>query len=424
MIHSSSPHPDIETAIAHQRPDHGFDQVLYTDAEIFSLERQRIFSGRWLYLDHASRVPNAGDFIVREFLGESIILIRSHDDDVRVFYNVCRHRGSRLCAKGKGHAKVLVCPYHGWSYALDGRLRSARHMPAGFDPSEYGLIECAVRVCHGLVFIRVGTVEREDFDEMMEPFQTLFGFYGLEDAKVAGHEVLPVSANWKLVIENNQECYHCQTGHPEFFETMSREYVLAYGAGPGSGPEDAVREFERRIEEFEQRASSLGHPTGNYVDPPNSPFFRAHSRVPFHRGYLSMTEDGKPAGPPMGRAKEFDGGRTAITIDPFTIIIGSIDYACIINMMPQTVSTTETTLTWLVDQQAQIGVNCDPDRIKWLLDVTIRQDGTLAEWNQEGVCSEAYRPGMYSLHEAAAVRFHEWYLANMQSHAPRLAMTS
>ena len=424
MNQSSSAHTDLETLIARQRPDYGFEQALYNDEDIFALERQRIFSGRWLFLDHVSRVPNAGDYIVREFLGESIIVIRSHDDVVRAFYNVCSHRGSRICRKDSGRANVLVCPYHGWSFTLDGRLRNARHMPEGFDPSEYGLTECAIRVTHGLIFIRLGTTEREDFDDMVEPFQTLFEFYGLETAKIADQQVLPVKANWKLAVENNQECYHCHIGHPEFFETMSPEYVLAYGAGPGSGPEDAVREFEKRIAEFEQRATELGHPIGSYVDPPESPFFRAHSRVPFHRDYQSMTEDGTPAGPPMGAACAFDGGRTAITVDPFTIIIGSVDYACLINMMPKDVSTTETTMIWLVDGEAEVGVNCDPERVKWLLDVTIRQDGELAEGNQQGVNSEAYRPGMYSLHEAAAVRFHEWYLTNMQTQSPMLAATS
>ncbi len=413
-----------EALVARQKADHGFEQALYRDEAVYALERERLFSGRWLFVDHDSLIPEPGDYFVREFLGESILFVRGRDNEPRAFYNVCRHRGSRICDAQRGNTKTLVCPYHAWSYNLDGSLRRAPHMPEDFDPQAYGLVQCDLRTRHGLMFIRLGPERRDDFAEMMAPFEQVLDFYGSGSARVAAREVLPVRANWKLVIENNQECYHCQIGHPEFFATMSSEYVLAFGAGPDSGPPDAMREFEQRIATFEQKAQSLGHLTGSYVDPADSAYFRAWSRVPYRDGFVSLTEDGQPVAPLMGHAKDFDGGRTAITFDPFTIMIGSVDYACIINMMPKGPLETDTILTWLVDADAEEGRDYDLERLKWLFDVTIRQDGVLAERNQLGVDSEAYRPGMYSLHEAAAVRFHDWYLAQMRQQAPRLAKTS
>ena len=175
--HESAASPrSIGQLVANQRSGYSFDRALYTDVAVYELEMERIFRSRWLFVDHAARIPRPGDFILREIAGESIIVVRDHEAQVRAFYNVCRHRGSRLCQRSDGHIERFVCPYHAWTYTLDGRLSNARLMPPGFDPASHGLNPCHLRVVEGLVFISLCDGDPPAFDEMVAPFFVLAGF--------------------------------------------------------------------------------------------------------------------------------------------------------------------------------------------------------------------------------------------------------
>ena len=263
----------------------------------------RIFRRRWLFVDHVARIPRPGDLILRDIAGESIIILRDHEAQVRAFYNVCRHRGSRLCTQSEGHVERLVCPYHAWTYALDGRLSSARLMPPEFDPAEHGLNACHLRVVEGLIFISLCDGDPPEFDEMVAPFLPFLDFHDVASAKVAHREVFPVTGNWKLLVENNLECYHCQNTHPEYCSVASSDYVLNFGGGPDSGPPDAVRDYHSMLTAWEEQQKALGHPVGSFVDAATSAHFRAASRVPILDGYLSMTEGGEPAALPRLRRR-------------------------------------------------------------------------------------------------------------------------
>ena len=119
----------LEDLISRQKPGFSLERPFYTDDGIFERDLAAIIARQWLYVDHASRLPEAGDFLVYGVAGEEIILVRGEDGEVRAFYNVCRHRGSRFCLESAGNARSFSCPYHGWTYALDGRLTAARRMP-------------------------------------------------------------------------------------------------------------------------------------------------------------------------------------------------------------------------------------------------------------------------------------------------------
>ena len=170
-IESNSSTAHLHELIGGQRVDFSFERPLYTDRQVYELELEGIFRKRWLFLDHLVRIPAPGDYFVRELAGESIIVIRGHDGEIRAFYNVCRHRGSRICLQSEGHVERLVCPYHAWAYQLDGHLQSARQMPADFKPADYGLLVCHLRVVEGLIFVCLSDEEPPDFDETVSPFR-------------------------------------------------------------------------------------------------------------------------------------------------------------------------------------------------------------------------------------------------------------
>ena len=159
MTHSTGS-LDVESLIARQRPGFTLDQPFYTHPDIFARDFERIISRKWLFADHVSRIPNPGDYFLYEVAGESIIVLRDGEGEVRAFFNVCRHRGSRICTEPEGRAARLVCLYHAWSYGLDGRCIRARGMPDGFDPEPYGLHPCRVRVFHGLIYLCLSWIMR------------------------------------------------------------------------------------------------------------------------------------------------------------------------------------------------------------------------------------------------------------------------
>jgi len=205
----------IEELISSQKPGYSLDQRFYTDPAVYELELDRIITRNWILAGHQSELPEPGDFKVLNVANESAIIVRGSDGILKGFANVCRHRGSLVCLESSGNTRKFMCPYHGWMYDIDGNLTAARNMPDDFDMSEYGLKTVSVDTIHGLMFVcftdKPPSLEgaRKDLAEPM----ALFDF---ENLKVAAHKSYDIPANWKLSIENYQECYHCATAHPEY----------------------------------------------------------------------------------------------------------------------------------------------------------------------------------------------------------------
>lgn len=198
----------------------------YQDEHIFSLEREHIFFQEWLCVGREEDFPNAGDHRVLDIQGESIILLRNTTGSLRAFYNVCRHRGARLCAaagteksnlKGGVSRKFIVCPYHAWSYDLDGQLIRTPHLPddCNFDSDSIQLYPVGVENWEGFVFINLSPATARPFSEHVAHISDRFKRYGIKDLRVARTIHYRVDANWKVICENYNECYHCGTVHPE-----------------------------------------------------------------------------------------------------------------------------------------------------------------------------------------------------------------
>jgi len=189
---------------------------LFTDLGVYELEVRRLFHRTWHCLGRTDEIPEPGDFKTCEIAGSGILVIRDTDGVLRGFHNVCRHRGTRLVEASEGDgAKVLVCPYHAWTYDLAGRLKGAPHMEeVDFEPAESGLLPIRLEEWRGFLFVNPDSRARPlreylgDFARRVEP-------YPLEHLRLAQRVTYEIAANWKLVVQNANECYHCPGVHPQ-----------------------------------------------------------------------------------------------------------------------------------------------------------------------------------------------------------------
>ena len=212
----------INRLVEKHREKRALDQAFYTDPDIYALDIERIFLKVWLYAGHVSEIPKVGDWFLYELENESVIIVRSDEEQVRALVNVCRHRGSRVCAEASGRSKRLACRYHGWVYGLDGELLAARYMGEEFDKSGIALNRLHCEVLGGMIFVNFAD-EPAPFDFVRQGLSECLAPYHLDSAKVAHRQSYPMNANWKLAVENYSECYHCAPAHPEY----SRGHSLA-----------------------------------------------------------------------------------------------------------------------------------------------------------------------------------------------------
>jgi Rieske 2Fe-2S family protein len=196
----------------------------FHDPDIFAREQERIFGDLWVCVGRADALPNPGDFTTVELSRESIIVVRGRDGSLRAFLNVCRHRGARLCLEHTGNTgPALQCPYHAWSYSLDGRLVGAPNIARdeSLEREKLGLVPVALEVWEGLIWLSLakdpGTVRDQLEPALRARFGDLEKFerYGIANLAVGTSISYDIAANWKLVVENFMECYHCAPVHPE-----------------------------------------------------------------------------------------------------------------------------------------------------------------------------------------------------------------
>src|SRR5215217_1208359 len=190
-------------------------QRYFVSAEVFAQEQTEIFSRLWVCVGHQSQLANSGAYFLQAVAGEDLIVVRDQKGIVRAFYNVCRHRGTRLCEEQSGHAPAIQCPYHAWTYALDGRLIGAPHMDEapGFDKADYPLNAVNVALWEGFVFVNLAQAP-VPMEETYAPLTGKFTHWNLPNLRSAKRTEYDVRANWKLIFENYSECYHCPGVHP------------------------------------------------------------------------------------------------------------------------------------------------------------------------------------------------------------------
>lgn len=381
----------------------------YSSLDIYQDDVRMLGATQWLLVDHASRIARSGDYFLFAFGEESLIIVRDRHGGVHALFNVCRHRGSRLCLELEGSAATLTCPYHAWSYALDGRLLAAPAMSAGFDRSEHGLARAHVRVENGFIFVNLSQTTPPDFENFISRSRAYVVPHGFANATVARRIRYPTAANWKLLIENFLECYHCKTAHPTYCSVHDPDKLLAFGAGPGSSSAQLIEKFAGAQATWETMARAKGFMTGMLADDSRSPYFQAFSRVPVGNDFKTEALGGHPVAPLMGDYREYDMAQTAVTFNPLGHVIASSDHALVFRFTPRGPVLTDVEAIWLVHGDARAGRDYDPDALVHVWDVTLREDKTITENNQAGVMSSRYSPGQHSEHEARISDFVDWY---------------
>ncbi|WP_159587753.1 aromatic ring-hydroxylating oxygenase subunit alpha [Chelativorans xinjiangense] len=382
-------------------------QAFYTDHDLFEADIQAIFGGEWLFACNAAEISRPGDYLTLEVGRESIVVLRGPDGEIRAFHNTCRHRGARICTDASGSASRLVCPYHQWVYGLDGRLLHARQMPAGFDTSRYGLAPVAVQFVCGLVYVSMAPdpPALEGFRAAVTPY---IAPHQPDRTKVAFTSTIVEKANWKLVIENNRECYHCAGSHPELLVSLV-EFALPEDAEEEEGLAALMQDAARRWE-----ALRLPHRPAEGGDE-----FRC-IRLPFNRGAVSFTTDGKPACKKLlGDFTDPDLGSVRMFRAPNNWHHFLSDHILHFRVTPLCADRTAVRTTWLVHEDAVEGVDYDLERLTKVWLATNNQDRALAENNHRGVRSSAYRPGPYAPSEFMIRNFVNWYRARMGAFAGR-----
>jgi Rieske 2Fe-2S family protein len=349
----------------------------YVSPEVFAAEREKIFALRWICVGRSERVREPGAYLLAEIAGESLIVVRGAEGAIRAFFNVCRHRGTRLCETEEGRVgKAIVCPYHSWAYDLDGALRAASNMEdlPWFDRADYGLFPAAAGEWNGFLFVSLAR-RAAPLAETLEPLESRLAPWGLARLATVRRIAYDVGANWKLLYQNFSECLHCPPVHPKL----------------------------ARLSDFRSGANDLreGPILGGYmtIDRPGG----------------SLSSSGEMCGVPIGELSGDDRRRVYYySVFPGLFLTVQPDFVLSTRLSPVAIDRTRVTCEWHFAPETLSQPGLDPAEGVSLWDETNRQDWHVCELAQRGVSSRAYVPGLYSKSESLLAAFDREYLASME----------
>jgi len=365
--------PFVKPAEAYRQGQRTLPGHYYTSPEIYAEELERIFTRRWICGGRAGEIANPGDYVLRTIAGESVIVVRGRDGALRAFYNVCRHRGTRLCEEPRGRfSETIQCPYHAWTYTIDGQLIGAPHMNevAGFDKREYPLHPVALETWEGLLFLHLSR-DPEPFGEAFAPLVGRFSRFNLPRLRSARRIEYDVAANWKLIFQNYSECLHCPVIHPG----------LAQLTPYTSGENDLL----------------------------DGPYLGGYMVITREGG--SLTLSGRACGAPVGELPAEDVNRVYFySIFPNLLLSLHPDYVMFHTLWPDGPARTHITCEWLFHTDSFELPGFDPDDAVRFWDETNRQDWHICEQSHAGVSSRAYQPGPYSPREGISAAWDREFL--------------
>jgi Rieske 2Fe-2S family protein len=385
----------------------------YSDEVVYRADLDCIWRRGWLFAGHACEMPNPGDFFLLEVAQDSIIVVRSDEGEIRSFHNVCRHRGSLICTEPAGHVARFVCPYHQWTYGRDGSLLACRGMPSEFDKSQFGLKEVHTREVEGLIYLCLAE-QPLPFEPAQELLGDLARPQGLRRAKVAKAVDYLVKANWKLVWENNRECYHCNANHPQYIKANFDHYN-ADDTTPRVREQMTAAVLRSEAKWATAGLAATHKQTGMtlFPDAERNIWYSAN-RTPLVEGYVSESMDGAQVAPLMGEYKSADVGTLRIRSLPNFWNHASCDHAVSTRLLPAGPQLTSIRVWWLVDGNAVEGRDYQLSELMPFWQLTSEQDWAICERQQRGVNSSAYEPGPYSTFKEYNVEsFVRWYLGKL-----------
>jgi glycine betaine catabolism A len=388
----------LRQLIAAREPGHSLPGQFYSSETVYRAELERIWRRGWLFVGHTCELPGPGDYITFSVDADSLIVVRNDHGEIHALWNVCRHRGTQLCDEPQGRVGRLVCPYHQWTYDRDGSLVSCRGMQEDIDKSQLGLLRAHVRELAGMIFVSLAE-SPPDFDAAAESIGPLVRPQGFERAKVAKTVDYDVAANWKIVWENNRECYHCNVNHPQYIKANFDHYNV----------DDTNERVRSRLEKAVARSEEKWAAAGLAVSHRQSGMTRfpgpgpdgwfAANRTPLVEGFQSETLDGRRVAPLMGDYTDADVGTLRIRTLPNMWNHSSCDHGVTTRLLPTGLHGTAVRVTWLVDRDAIEGRDYRLEDVMPFWQMTSEQDWALCEQAQKGISSSHYVPGPFSTYK-------------------------
>jgi Rieske 2Fe-2S family protein len=335
----------------------------YTDPAIFAREQSVFYRRGWVGIGRLETLPTPGAWLTCEIDRDSVIVVRTNEaGDIRAFYNVCRHRGTRLCDETAGTFNGrIICPYHAWTYDYDGRLAGAPHMDgtAGFARADYPLGAVRTGVWDGHMFVSLDP-DGPSLDSHLGDLRAKFQDWKMGDLRAAARETYDVAANWKLIVQNYNECLHCPTLHPAL--------------------------------------NRLSH----YLSGENEPLQGSYmgGRMDLNAGIQTMSMDGQTKRQLLPSLSATDRRRVYYySVFPNFLVAPHPDYVLTHTLWPMSPSRTIVVCEWLVHPAERAREDFDIRDATEFWDMTNRQDWHVCELAQAGISSPAYRPGPYSSRE-------------------------
>ncbi len=349
-------------------------QRYFVSPEIFTHELQKIFASNWVLVGHQSQLTEPGDYFLADIASESLIVVKDQRSTIRAFYNVCRHRGARLCEEKNGRTAAIQCGYHAWTYALDGRLLGAPHMDEapGFSKTEYPLKPVRLGFWEGFLFLNL-TDTCPSLENRFEPLAGKFSPWNLSSLRSARQIEYDVHANWKLMFQNYSECYHCLWVHPELSKIS-----------PSDSAENDLTE---------------------------GPFLGGFMRVAKGK---SLTMSGNACALPVGNFGD-EAFRLVFYYSIFPNMLLSLhpDYVMVHQLQPRSPNRTLILCDWFFNPEAFKRSDFDPEDAVKFWDMVNKQDWHVCELSQQGISSRAYEPGPYSARESIPAAWDREYLRQM-----------
>jgi len=396
---------------------YSLEAPFYTSPEIHELDLDVIFGQHWFFAAAEAEIPDPGDYVTVNVGAHSVIVVRDDDEDVRAFRNVCRHRGSRLLEQRCGSVGNIVCAYHQWTYRVDGSLIFAESQPDSFEWGKFGLRPVNVRSVAGLVFLCLADEPPADFDEVSEFLEPYLEPYDLAGAKVAHQTDIIEQGNWKLVMENNRECHHCDASHPELVTAYFP--ISRYDAEDVPPRQQPVFERYREAQvALDEVRDAIGFPRGERSELAGRPTGFQVSHLPLDGAGASFGPDGQQVcARLMGSIEDPRFGDVSLHMQPNSWFHFLGDHAVVFSVIPLAPDQTLVRTTWLVHPDSVEGVDYSLEALTSVWLATNEQDRALVESTQRGVSDPGYVPGPYSGVEGEVDDFVTWYVQRIQAHA-------
>ena len=356
----------------------------YFDKDHYAKELETFWYRRWICAGRFDQLTEPGDYRVIEIGDQSVVITRDSKGAIKAFYNTCRHRGSVLCENQHGHfnGERIVCPYHAWTYSLEGDLvKTPWRLPADdFEFSQFSLYRVGAVEWIGYVFINLDVETDVPLEDVLGSMPAKFANWRLENTKVAHRVEIDLECNWKVFWENFEECYHCPGVHPELCQI-----VPTFGKGYSSPSENP---------EYQPRDPA----NTDYVEPRLAP------------GVVTWSKDGKTSLPTFEHLSQaqIQQGHTYGVSEPSCYLVGHIDYARMVHMLPLAPEKTRLTIDWMLSEESLANPDFDLEQVIELGQLVVEQDGRACELNQKGLRSRRHTSGVLVTQELGVAQFHQW----------------